>query len=168
MEHATCPQDWAKEVLPAVPSSSPVGFLNHVHTCKQLLYGGFTPLNYTVLSKSSVSLWDQDWCKVRTSCKRLDDGPLEWVVMERMKQMDKFKDRKRGSRMGLRVLAALYSVQTCSSIAPDVDVREDKTIHHQWWGLGVIHRSGVNKARKVDKVVQKLFRVKKRWLSLKN
>lgn len=51
--------------------------------------------------------------------------------MERMKQTDKFKDRKRGSRMGLRVLAALYSVQTCSSVAPDVDVREDKAIHHQ-------------------------------------
>ena len=51
--------------------------------------------------------------------------------MEGMKQTDKFKDRKTGSRMGPRVLAVLYSVQMCSSIAPDVEVREEKRIHHQ-------------------------------------
>lgn len=66
--------------------------------------------------------------------------------MERVRQTEKFKDRKRGSRIRLRVSAVLCSVQTCSSIAPGVAVREER-IHH------LIHRSGVHKARKIDKVV---------------
>lgn len=53
------------------------------------------------------------------------------MVVERVRQTDKFKDRKRGSRIGLRVSAMLCSVQTCSSIAPDVAVREERRIHHQ-------------------------------------
>lgn len=79
------PSRTGQDALPAVPSSSPVGF---PEPCPHFANNSFTPWFYTPelhrVSKSSVSLWDQDWCKVRTSCKRLDDGPhwSEWSWRE--------------------------------------------------------------------------------------
>ena len=80
------PSRTRQEALPAAAGLHPCWFSRTTPAlCKQLIYTAvFTPLNIHRVSKSSVSFWDQDWCKVRTPCKRLDAWPhwSEWSWRE--------------------------------------------------------------------------------------
>lgn len=77
----------------------------------------FTPFNYTMWASHQFPAGTMTDAKSEHSWKDLTIDHMWLRVSWGCVQMDKFKHRK-STRMELRILEALYSVQTCSYIAP--------------------------------------------------